>query len=125
MEGWHIAIGFILAGLLLRWLASGSRRSATAEQAVAPTANDDAGADDAWTGFSELLSGWLDRRVRGENEPETTIPLAQAARAAPLERWAEVWENLRRSTDLSDEYNLDRKRTVLSVLMSLARATRM
>lgn len=83
------------------------------------------GADDAWTGFSELLSGWLDRRVRGENEPETTILLAHAARATPLERWAEVWENLRRSTELSDEYNLDRKRTVLSVLMSLARATRM
>lgn len=83
------------------------------------------GADDEWTGFRDLLSGWLDRRVRGENEPETTTPLAPAARAAPLERWAEVWENLRNSAELSDEYNLDRKRTVLSVLMSLARATRM
>ena len=83
------------------------------------------GAEDEWLGFQELLAGWLNRRVRGENEPETTSPLAPAARSAPLERWAEVWENLRRSADLSDEYNLDRKRTVLSVLMSLSRATRM
>jgi DNA polymerase-3 subunit delta' len=83
------------------------------------------GAEDEWLGFSDLLSGWLNRRVRGENEPETTSPLAPVAGTVPLERWAEVWENLRRSTELSDEYNLDRKRTVLSVLMSLARATRM
>ena len=82
-------------------------------------------ADDEWTGFADLLSGWLNRRVRGENEPETTTMVSPAAQAAPLERWAEVWEDLRRSTDQSDEYNLDRKRTVLSVLMSLARATRM
>jgi DNA polymerase-3 subunit delta' len=83
------------------------------------------GAEDEWAAFSDLLGGWLNRRVRLENEPETTSPIAPAARAAPLERWAEVWENLRSSTELSDEYNLDRKRTVLSVLMSLARATRM
>ena len=68
---------------------------------------------------------WLNRRVRGENEPETGIPLSPAAAAAPLERWAEVWENLRASSELTDELNLDRKRTVLSILMSLARATRM
>ena len=83
------------------------------------------GAEDAWIGFNDMLSAWLNRRVRGENEPETTSPVAPAALVAPLERWAEVWENLRRSTELSDELNLDRKRTVLSVLMSLARATRM
>ncbi|MEX2318956.1 MAG: DNA polymerase III subunit delta', partial [Bauldia sp.] len=82
-------------------------------------------AEDAWIGFNDMLSAWLNRRVRGENEPETTTAIAPAVGAAPLERWAEVWENLRRSTEQSDEYNLDRKRTVLSVLMSLARATRM
>ena len=72
-----------------------------------------------------MLRAWLTRRVRGETEPETGIRLSPAAAAAPLERWAEVWENLRTSTDLTDEYNLDRKRTVLTILMSLARATRM
>ena len=83
------------------------------------------GNDDGWDGFRDLVAAWLNRRVRGENEPETGIPLAPAAAAAPLERWAEVWENLRTSTALTDEYNLDRKRTVLTILMSLARATRM
>ncbi len=83
------------------------------------------GNDDGWNGFRDLASAWLNRRVRGENEPETGIPLSPAAAAAPLERWAEVWENLRASSELTDEYNLDRKRTVLSILMTLARATRM
>ncbi len=83
------------------------------------------GNDDGWDGFRDLAAAWLNRRVRGENEPETGIPLAPAAAAAPLERWAEVWENLRTSAALTDEYNLDRKRTVLTILMSLARATRM
>jgi DNA polymerase-3 subunit delta' len=83
------------------------------------------GNDDGWDGFRDLLAAWLNRRVRGESEPETGIRLSPAAAAAPLERWAEVWENLRTSTALTDEYNLDRKRTVLTILMSLARATRM
>ena len=83
------------------------------------------GNDDAWNGFQDLTAAWLNRRVRGESEPETGIPLSPAAAAAPLERWAEVWENLRTSAALTDEYNLDRKRTVLTILMSLARATRM
>jgi DNA polymerase-3 subunit delta' len=83
------------------------------------------GDDDSWTGFVDMLGAWLNRRVRGEEEPETTIPLAPAVLAAPLESWAEVWENLARSSELTDEYNLDRKRTVLSILMTLARATRM
>lgn len=83
-----------------------------------------AGADDAWLGFRDALAGWLNRRVRGEGEPGGG-PLPKVAESLPLERWAEVWENLRRSTEETDELNLDRKRTVLSILMSLARATRM
>jgi len=83
------------------------------------------GDDDAWIGFRDLLAAWLNRRVRGEAEPETDVPLAAAAAAAPLERWAEVWETMRQSVEQTDELNLDRKRTVLSILMSLARATRM
>ena len=83
------------------------------------------GDEDGWTAFYDLLAGWLNRRVRGEPEPEGDTPLARAAEAAPLERWAEVWENLRASVEQTDELNLDRKRTVLSILMALARATRM
>jgi hypothetical protein len=36
-----------------------------------------------------------------------------------------VWENVRRSSTLADALNLDRKQAVLSILMTLARATRM
>jgi DNA polymerase-3 subunit delta' len=80
--------------------------------------------DEAWTVFRDLLAGWLNRRVRREAEPEDAA-LPAAAQAASLERWAEVWENLTALSADTDEYNLDRKRTVLSILMSLARATRM
>ena len=83
------------------------------------------GDDEAWGGFIDMIEGWLNRRVRGEDEPESGITLAPAAGSAALESWAEVWENLRRSSALTDTLNLDRKRTVLSILMSLARATRM
>ena len=83
------------------------------------------GDDDAWVGFTDMLAAWLNRRVRGENEPESGAPPSQASAAVPLERWAEVWETLRRSAEQTDELNLDRKRTVLSILMALARATRM
>jgi DNA polymerase-3 subunit delta' len=84
-----------------------------------------AGAEESWVAFKDTLAAWLNRRVRGENEPETTSPVAPAVLAAPLERWAEVWENLRHLSEVTDELNLDRKRAVLSILMSLARATRM
>jgi len=83
------------------------------------------GNDDAWLSFSDLLAGWLNRRVRGESEPEGGVPPGPPALRTPLERWAGVWDNLRRSTEQTDELNLDRKRTVLSILMALARATRM
>jgi DNA polymerase-3 subunit delta' len=83
------------------------------------------GNEDAWTAFSDLLAGWLNRRVRGEREPEGGTEPGPAVAAAPLATWAGIWENLRRSTEQTDELNLDRKRTVLSILMALARATRM
>ncbi len=83
------------------------------------------GDEDAWAGFNDLVAGWLNRRVRGDPEPDSAATLAPVVAATPLERWAEVWENLRRSSALADALNLDRKRTVLSILMSLARATRM
>ncbi len=83
------------------------------------------GDDDAWEGFNDMLATWLNRRVRRHGEPTPGAGLAPAVVGAPLERWAEVWENLRRSSALADALNLDRKRAVLSILMSLAHATRM
>ena len=83
------------------------------------------GDDDGRIGFTDMLSACLIRRVRGEAEPEGGVSLNPTVSGTPLERWPEVWETLRRSADDTDEYNLDRKRTVLSILMALARATRM
>ena len=85
-------------------------------------AEDQRGADDAYDGFLDLLRDWLGRRVRREDEPEGGTPRLSAV---PLARWAEVWEKLNRSAAAADELNLDRKQVVLSVFMTLARATRM
>ena len=82
-------------------------------------------ADDAFDAFLDAIFAWLDRRVRRENEPDQAITLSDAVSASPLETWAEVWENVRRSSTLTDALNLDRKQAVLSILMNLARATRM
>jgi DNA polymerase-3 subunit delta' len=83
------------------------------------------GNDEAYEGFLDALSAWFDRRVRGESEPDPAARLAPAVATAPLETWPELWENLRHSSELADELNLDRKQAVLSILMNLARATRM
>jgi DNA polymerase-3 subunit delta' len=84
------------------------------------------GRDDEWASFIDLVSGWLNRRVRGEGEPPgRAAALPAAVAAAPLESWAEVWENLRRWTADTAIYNLDRKRTALTIMQTLARATRM
>jgi len=83
------------------------------------------GADDAFEAFQDALCAWLDRRVRGEDEPDPSVTLSPAVRGAPLETWAEVWEKVRHSSTLTDALNLDRKQAVLSILMNLAHATRM
>jgi DNA polymerase-3 subunit delta' len=80
--------------------------------------------EQAWTAFRDILAGWLNRRVRGEAEPDPAAA-PEVVKATSLERWAEVWEKMTVLSADTDEYNLDRKRTVLSILMTLARATRM
>jgi DNA polymerase-3 subunit delta' len=82
-------------------------------------------ADEAFDSFLDAVCAWLDRRVRGEEEPDIVVRLSPAVRRTPLESWAQVWENVRRSSTLADALNLDRKQAVLSILMTLARATRM
>ncbi|MBN8997020.1 MAG: DNA polymerase III subunit delta' [Rhizobiales bacterium] len=83
------------------------------------------GADDAWQGFLDLLGDWLGRRVRHEPEPDPAAAVPAALAAVPLARWAEVWEKARESAAEAEELNLDRKQVALSILMTLARATRM
>lgn len=83
------------------------------------------GADDAWQGFRDLLGDWLGRRVRRQPEPAGAAEIPASLAAVPLARWAEVWENARQSAAEADDLNLDRKQVVLSILMTLARATRM
>ena len=80
--------------------------------------------EDAFKFFLDALHAWLDRRVRRMEEPDDKVVLSSAVQAAPLERWAEVWENVRRSSTLADALNLDRKQTVLSILVNLAAAAR-
>lgn len=82
-------------------------------------------ADETFDVFLDALYAWLDRRVRGKEEPDNLAQLATAVRQAPLESWAQVWDNVRRSSTLVDALNLDRKQAALSMLMTLARATRM
>ena len=83
------------------------------------------GKDDRWLAFVDMIDGWLNRRIRAVDEPEGGSPVNAAVAATPLERWAEVWEKLRRTTVDTEVYNLDRKRTALTIMLSLARATRM
>ncbi len=82
------------------------------------------GDDDAYFGFLDMIRAWLDRRVRGEPEPVETGGIPPAA-AVPLARLAEVWEKIEQSSADAEELNLDRKQVVLSILMALARASRM
>jgi DNA polymerase-3 subunit delta' len=83
------------------------------------------GADDAYFGFLDLFRDWLARRVARSAEPDATVALALAVTAAPLARWAEVWEKVAQSSADAEEFNLDRKQVVLSIFMTLARAVRM
>ncbi|WP_421723612.1 DNA polymerase III subunit delta' [Bauldia sp.] len=82
------------------------------------------GADDAYTGFIDVVQGWLDRRVNRVAEPERGEH-NPALDAVPLARWAEVWEKTERAVAEAEALNLDRKQVALSILMSIAHAARM
>lgn len=81
-------------------------------------------ADDARSGafgrFSDLLDGYLHRRIRGAPEP------AGSARppALPLATWATLWEKAARSSREVEIYNLDRRAYVLDLLETCAAISR-
>ena len=70
--------------------------------------------------FLELLSGYLDRRVRGLQEPETR----HRPRQLLLATWAELWEKAARSSRDAEIYNLDVRHTVLDILETYSDAIR-
>jgi DNA polymerase-3 subunit delta' len=82
-------------------------------------------AEDAYESFLDHLRQWLGRRVRRESEPDEAADPSAAVAGVPLARWAEVWEKVNRSAAEAEALNLDRKQVVLSIFMTLARATRM
>lgn len=81
------------------------------------------GRDADFDGFVHIVEDWLDRRIRGVEEPSAALPPAVAG--ASLASWAGVWENLRESSLQAEALNLDRRQVVLQVFMALADATRM
>lgn len=78
------------------------------------------GAEAEFERVHDFIEAWLDRRVRGEGEPDG----APAPAVPRLACWAEVWEKVGRAARLADALNLDRKQTVLSAFEALAEATR-
>ena len=50
--------------------------------------------------------------------------MARLARTGGLERWCEVWENVRDLFFAADAFNLDRKQVLLNVFSALRAASR-
>ena len=72
--------------------------------------------DDTLRLTSELLSGWLADRATGR--------VNATAQQGGLERWVELWEKSRRSFELTDALNLDRKQMVLNLFFALEKEVR-
>lgn len=85
--------------------------------------------DDGFAVVCELIRWWLARLVRaaaeagglahagpGAGEPAA---LAKVARAAPLDRWLEVWDKTTRLLAVADSANLDRKQVLLSIFLDI------
>jgi len=81
-----------------------------------------AAAQDRFRLFIDIAHDYFSRRIRGEAEP---LPQGEAVRQegiSELARWVEVWEKTRRSVELADEWNLDRKQVVLNLFTALREA---
>lgn len=90
-----------------------------------------AGAEDAFRTLTELLIDFLARLVAGAAEGSPREILAGEAELlrrlggqTRLDRWIEVWENLRSLFGRADAINLDRKQVVLDAFFTLEAAAR-
>lgn len=89
---------------------------------VAPAAQ-----EDRYRLLLDLAQDYVGRRLRGEAEPVAGgrgagLPDASGQGISILARWVEVWEKTRRSADLADAYNLDRKQVVLNLFEAMREA---
>jgi DNA polymerase-3 subunit delta' len=90
-----------------------------------------ADAEDAYRTLTELLVDFLSRLVAGaaEGRPREVLSgeaelLRRLAGHGRLDRWIEVWENLRALFGRADGVNLDRKQVVLDAFFTLEAAAR-
>jgi len=88
-------------------------------------------AEDAFRTLTELLVDFLARLVAGaaEGSPREVLPgeaelLRRLGGQTRLDRWIEVWENLRSLFGRADAVNLDRKQVVLDAFFTLEAASR-
>ncbi len=105
--------GVALYGLMRKAIEGGQGEAQLALSARAPTAA-------ATEQLMDLFKGYLSRRVRGVPEPVGAADIP----AAPLVRWAELWEKATLSGREVETYNLDRRQFVLDLLETSAAALR-
>ena len=82
-----------------------------------------AGRDDRYRLLLDLAHDYVSRRLRGEAEPAAGMRQPASGQGiSVLARWVEVWEKTRRSMELADAFNLDRKQVILNLFEAM-RAT--
>jgi DNA polymerase-3 subunit delta' len=84
--------------------------------------------DRGLTLFVQLLSGILQRLVRGSYGSPAQVPgeaqlLARLRSLVPLEGWVGVWENLQQKAIDADALNLDKKQLVLNAFFEMEALT--
>lgn len=87
------------------------------------------GKEAAYATLTDLMGWWLARLVRGAGQgdggsvaplnPAETALRARLSAAAPLDRWAAMWEKTAQLFRQAAAINLDRKQVVLQVFMDL------
>jgi DNA polymerase-3 subunit delta' len=77
-------------------------------------------ASDRYRLLLDIVHDYVARRIRSEPEPggAATPPVGNGGLAG----WVEVWEKTRRSAQLADEWNLDRKQVILNLFSALHEA---
>lgn len=79
-------------------------------------------ANDRYRLLLDIAADYVSRRVRGEPEPGTPAATVVPQDPATLARWVDVWEKTRRSSQLADTWNLDRKQVILNLFSALHEA---